>query len=114
MKNLKAIKRKKEMIAIMILAIKNNEKAILKVGNYDIKNKSDEVKFQEDRLSVLNWCDNKTEKQIQAKIKRLEKTLSVDELKCKYGTVKGLSIETVLIISKIELLEVAINKWGEK
>jgi len=67
------------------------------------------VGLQEARIQNLEWAARASDKEIQAKIRDLEATLTPDERACKYGCVRGLPLETVKTIAMIEDLEISLG-----
>lgn len=112
-KNLQAIRHKKDQVGIMIQGLKANVKVKKRVGGYTTQDVNEEVIFQQMRHDLAVWAEGATLKAITAKIKTLEKDVEPDVLNCKYGNVRGLPMENIELISKIELLELAIDEWGK-
>lgn len=112
-KNKRALNKKKNDINVMIKDLSNNKRAIKRVGGHTIKTLGGEIEFHKERKKILDWAENKTEIEIITKIKELENTLPQAEKDCKYGVVVGLARETILTISKIELLELTIDEHGK-
>jgi hypothetical protein len=97
------------VIGPMIADLKRNEKVVHRVGGATVKTFGEEIKLQVSRQKNLEWASSATDLEIQAKIAELELSLSKDELACKYGNVRGLSLEKVEVIAKIEDLEIALG-----
>ena len=112
-KNLQAINNKRIMINVMIEALKKNEKAKARIGGFTKEDLGEEVKFQNERLDVLEWAENHTLIEIRQRILDIEATLTTDILQLKYGLVRGIQLEIIKAISEIELLEIAIDEWGK-
>jgi 3-methyladenine DNA glycosylase AlkC len=113
LKNLSALQSKKAQIDTMVSDLEANRKVYKRKGGYTIEDAAEEVNFQQERAAVLQWAEDKDEEDIIAEIQALEAQLSPAELNCKYGIVRGLSLETILLISKIELLELSIDEHGK-
>ena len=111
--NNKMLINKKAHINKMITELKNNQKVTKRVGGYTVENAQGDLDFQLKRLKVLEWAEGKTREQIITKIRKLESQISKEELNCKYGITRGLTAETLEIISQIELLEVTIDEHGK-
>lgn len=93
----------------MIKDLKANQKVMARVGGATITRLDDEVKLQVSRQTNLIWAQTATDADIQAEIDRLSATLTTAELACKYGSVRGLSLEKIETIAKIEDLEIALG-----
>lgn len=93
----------------MIRDLKANQTAIRRVGGFTVTNLGEEVNLQEAREKNLVWASAATDEQIQAKIADLEKQIPRDALGCKYGSVRGLPLETIQTIALIEDLEIALG-----
>lgn len=111
-KNLTAIQSKKESIKIMMNALKCNEKVLTSIGSRVVMNLDEEIKFQQNRQSVLEWAETKTYNEILTRILQTEAELPKEVLNLKYGFVRGVSLEIIEKISEIELLEIAIDEHG--
>ena len=86
----------------MIRDLKANQTAVRRVGGFTVKNLGEEVNLQEAREKNLVWAS-------AAKIADLEKQIPRDALACKYGSVRGLPLETIQTIALIEDLEIALG-----
>jgi hypothetical protein len=93
----------------MIADLQNNVKVVDRVGGATRTNLGEEIKMQQDRLSNLLWAQSVTDTDIQNKIGDLEATLTAQELACKYGTVRALSLEKIKTIALIEDCEIALG-----
>ncbi len=107
--NLKFISDKKEHINMQIDGLKKNVKVLQRIGGMTKQDMGEEVKFQQERLSILEWAENHIEKDIQAKIKELENKLTPEQLACKRGIMRGLPYEVILFLCQIELLELVLG-----
>ena len=108
MKDTAFIETKKNMIQRMIDSLQANEKVLHRIGGFTVESKNDEIEFQQARLSVLTFAETASEEEILTEIHNLESQLAPEELVCKGGIVRGLSLEKILLISKLELLELCI------
>jgi hypothetical protein len=97
------------VIGPMIADLKRNKKVVHRVGGATVKTMGEEIKLQVSRQQNLEWASTVTDTEIQIKVVELEASLSKDELACKYGNVRGLSLEKVEVIAKIEDLEIALG-----
>jgi len=113
MKNIEMINKKMANINTAITDIANNKKILHKFGSEVLENKAEEVKFQQHRVGTLRWAAEHEYSEIVSQIKELESGLTKDELNCKYGIQQGLSLDTIVAISDIELLEASINEHGK-
>ncbi len=112
-KNVHAIYAKMNHINKMVIDLRNNQTVKKRIGGYTVQDVNEEIKFQQDRYSVMQWAESHDTKDIIAEIKVTESKLTTDEKSCKYGIVRGLPLETIALISKVELLELAIEEHGK-
>ena len=104
-----AIQSKKQMIIDMIIALQNNETVIQRIGGYTVENLGEEVKFQQERLSEMEWIEQNTIEDILQRKSDYEAQLTLEELSCKAGILTGIPLEKVLIIAKLELIDIALR-----
>jgi hypothetical protein len=93
----------------MIADLGRNQKVVHRIGGATISNLGEEIKFQRSRLENLEWARTATDEAIKEKITDITLTLSADEKACKYGSVRGLTLETIEKIAIIEDLEISIG-----
>lgn len=109
MPRLDLISNKLGSINIMISDLSKNRKVMARIGGYTVETMGEEVKMQGTRAANLEWAAAATDAEIQAKISEITSMLTPDERACKYGSVRGLPIETVTAIAMIEDLEIALG-----
>jgi hypothetical protein len=97
------------VIKPMISDLERNEKVVHRVGGATVRTLGEEIKMQLARQTNLEWASTVTDDDIKLRIADLEATLTAEELACKYGTVRGLSLEKIETIAKIEDLEIALG-----
>lgn len=103
------IQSKLNSIGTMIADLQNNVKVVERIGGATFVNMNGEVEFQKTRQANLEWADTVTDKDIQEEKANLESLLSEEELACKYGSVRGLSADSLETLAKIEDLEIALG-----
>lgn len=106
----KFITERIQMIREMIHAIENDEEIIRRVGGFDIAFKSDEIKFQRARLSELEFIEANDIEEIEQRISEMKRLLTSEELLKIQGDVSGMSLDKILIIAQIELLQMSISE----
>jgi hypothetical protein len=97
------------VIGPMIADLKNNERVVQRIGGHTVTTLGEEIKMQTARQTNLQWAKTVTDADIQKRIDELSATLTATELACKYGSVRGLSLEKIETIAKIEDLEIALG-----
>lgn len=93
----------------MIADLGRNQKVSHRIGGATISNLGEEIAFQRKRLNNLEWARSATDDVIKEKIADITLTLSADEKACKYGSVRGLSLDVIEKIAQIEDLEIALG-----
>jgi hypothetical protein len=94
---------------VMVTDLERNERVIHRIGGSTTLTLGEEIAFQTERITNLTWAKTVTDTDIESEIQRLESTLTPDELACKYGSIRGLPLEIIETIAKIEDLEIAIG-----
>lgn len=97
------------VIGPMIEDLKRSRRVDPRVGGTTVRSFGKEIEFQEARRANLEWAKSATDDEIQQEISNLEASISADELACKYGSGRALSIEAFEIVAKIEDLEIALG-----
>lgn len=90
-------------------ALKRHQKVFTRVGGVTIQDLGEEVKFHQERRQTLADAATMTDDEIRARISALEATLPAGVIDSKYGDLRGVPLEHVMTISKIELFEVALG-----
>jgi uncharacterized protein YicC (UPF0701 family) len=98
-----------QVIGPMIADLKANQQVTQRIGGHTVTNLGEEIKMQTARQLNLEWAKTATDADIQAEIDRLSATLTAEELACKYGSVRGMALEKIEVIAKIEDLEIALG-----
>jgi len=93
----------------MVADLKRNVRVLARVGGHVVETLGEEVAFQQARIQNLEWAEAAADEEIEQKIKQLESELTPDERLCKYGSVRGLSLESIRTIAMIEDLEIALG-----
>lgn len=90
--------------------LRGSDKAVAYVGGGSLPcTRDEEITFQERCRAELAWAQGKTDAEVRTRIKEIEKDLRPGILARKYGDMRGLSLDAVEAIRKIELLEVALG-----
>lgn len=90
-------------------ALKRHQKVFARVGGVTVQDLGEEIRFHQERRQTLADAATMTDDEIRAQISALEATLPAGVINSKYGDVRGIPLEHVLTLSKIELLEVALG-----
>jgi len=93
----------------MVADLKRNRRVLARVGGHVVETLGEEVAFQEARIQNLEWAETSSDQEIEERVKQLESELDPEERLCKYGSVRGLSLETIRTIAMIEDLEIALG-----
>jgi hypothetical protein len=103
------VNAKVSMIETMISDLKIEPVVFGKINAPVQVNLNGEIEFQQNRLINLQWATTATDTEIESRINELDATLTPEELGRKYKSMKGLTLEAVQTISKIEDLEIALG-----
>jgi hypothetical protein len=106
---MKKVKEKNEHIEKQIEALKRNEKIIQKLGTKIKTNKDLEIDFQQARLDNLNRLESMTQEEILAEKTQLENDYP-ELIECKYGVLKGFNDEQIMLVVKMEQLDLALTE----
>ena len=109
---MKKVKDKKDHIQKQIDALKRNEKIVQKLGTTIKTSKNAEIDFQQSRLDNLIRLEAMTLSELEVEKEQLENE-NPDLIECKYGVLRGLSEEQIMIIVKLEQLDLALNGGDE-
>lgn len=103
------VKRKLAQLQTMVNDLERNVKVIYRIGGVTHTTLGEEIAFQQARIDNLTWVSKASDKQIRARIARLEGALGADVIECKYGSVRGLPLEQVQAIAMVEDLEISLG-----
>jgi len=93
----------------MVGDLERGRRVHARVGGHLVETLGQEIAMQRSKLDDLTWAETATDEEIQARIDEIAATLSPEALACKYGIVRGLTLEEVTAISRIENLEVVLG-----
>jgi len=100
---------RRRAVETMVNDLERGKKVHARVGGHLVETLGQEIAMQRAKLDDLEWAEGRTNAEIQARIDEIAATLSPEVLACKYGNVRGLTLEEVKAISRIENLEVVLG-----
>lgn len=100
---------RQQAVGAMVADLERGRRVHARVGGHLVETLGQEIAMQRAKFDDLEWADGKTDAEIKARIDEIAATLSPEALACKYGNVRGLTLEEVTAISRIENLEVVLG-----
>jgi len=100
---------RKQVVGTMVVDLERGRRVHARVGGHLVETLGQEIAMHRTKLDDLTWAERATDEEIQARIDEIAAGLSPEALACKYGNVRGLTLEEVTAISRIENLEVVLG-----